>query len=623
MALIVRTTSVTSDGAQISVGHGNDLYITPNASIVRTANGSVIHNFTVGSHVRIAGEVHSTAGNLPVISGVASDGRGANLTIYSTGVVTGLSETIRMFGAGRLENAGEIASGNVAIDYGFIGVGLGFDLVNTGRIVASNYAIVRFFSDTANSGGLRLINDGEIISGGSAVVTGVLTASDLVINRGLIIGTIHTGPGADRVENFSAGQRGQIQGLVDLGTGNDTYVAAGGQESVEGGTGTDLIDYRNTGATRLFLDGSSGPGGAATGAVITGFEQAIGSATGADLLSGTSGANRLEGLGGNDTLRGLGGADTLVGGAGNDLLDGGAGNDRMEGGAGNDTYIVDAPGDVIVEAANGGTDTVRTSVSITLAAHVEQGVITSAVGRSLIGNAMGNLLTGGAGNDMLYGGAGNDTLLGGAGADVLWGGDGNDRLDGGAIGDRMIGGAGNDTYVVNDAFDQVVELAGGGLDTVETSISLTLAAHVENGVITGAAGLSLRGNALANRLTGGAGDDRLIGAAGRDTMTGGAGNDTFVFLSRNDKRNAITDFSGGDVIEIKVSGFKAGLVAGALDPGRFVAGANALDANDRFLYRQSDGKLWFDANGSAAGGRRLIADLNDGATLDAGDFLLV
>src|SRR5262249_48731664 len=51
----------------------------------------------------------------------------------------------------------------------------------------------------------------------------------------------------------------------------------------------------------------------------------------------------------NDMIYGTGGNDTLTGLAGDDLLDGGTGADTMAGGAGNDSYVVDDPGDVVVE----------------------------------------------------------------------------------------------------------------------------------------------------------------------------------------------------------------------------------------------------------------------------------
>jgi Ca2+-binding RTX toxin-like protein len=48
----------------------------------------------------------------------------------------------------------------------------------------------------------------------------------------------------------------------------------------------------------------------------------------------------------------------------------------MAGGLGNDTYIVDDAADAVTEVAGQGTDSVRASVSYTLAANVEALVLT-------------------------------------------------------------------------------------------------------------------------------------------------------------------------------------------------------------------------------------------------------
>lgn len=149
----------------------------------------------------------------------------------------------------------------------------------------------------------------------------------------------------------------------------------------------------------------------------------------------------------------------------------------------------------------------------------------------VVGNSAGTLqvfaplagndsLSGGTGNDQLLGGLGNDTLDGGDGGDSLDGGGGNDSLAGGAGADTLTGGAGNDVFFVNDASDLVLELAGGGADTIITSLAMTSREHVEalriaDGVsgitLTGSAGNDiLVGNGLANRLSGGAGDDVIL-----------------------------------------------------------------------------------------------------------------
>ena len=99
------------------------------------------------------------------------------------------------------------------------------------------------------------------------------------------------------------------------------------------------------------------------------------------------------------------------------MLDGGTGADQMAGGLGNDTYLVDDENDLVIEAANQGTDTVRASVSYTLAANVEKLVLTGTADLDGVGNALGNALTGKSGANVLTGGAGNDTIDGGAGID--------------------------------------------------------------------------------------------------------------------------------------------------------------------------------------------------------------
>src|SRR6202023_2493081 len=64
----------------------------------------------------------------------------------------------------------------------------------------------------------------------------------------------------------------------------------------------------------------------------------------------------------------------------------------------------------------------------------------------------------------------------------------------------MLGGAGNDTYIVHNVGDVVTEAVGGGTDTVNASVSYTLAALSEveimngTGGTAGLPGLTLTGN---------------------------------------------------------------------------------------------------------------------------------
>ena len=99
------------------------------------------------------------------------------------------------------------------------------------------------------------------------------------------------------------------------------------------------------------------------------------------------------------------------------------------------------------------------------------------------------------------------------------GGDGNDLLIGNAVDNVLQGGAGNDTYVVQNAGDQVVELAGKGTDLIQTRCTYTLPDNVENGSIVVGTSINLVGNALANTLTAGAGANALDGKGGSDTAS--------------------------------------------------------------------------------------------------------
>ena len=101
-----------------------------------------------------------------------------------------------------------------------------------------------------------------------------------------------------------------------------------------------------------------------------------------------------------------------------------SGKDTMTGGAGNDTYVVDNSGDVVIENAGNGTDTVLSSINFTLGANFEWLTLSgsasdgtgNALSNNITGNSGSNILSGLAGNDLLNGGAGNDTLVGGLGA---------------------------------------------------------------------------------------------------------------------------------------------------------------------------------------------------------------
>ena len=109
--------------------------------------------------------------------------------------------------------------------------------------------------------------------------------------------------------------------------------------------------------------------------------------------------------------------NVIVGNSGNNYLNAGKGADRMAGGLGNDTYGVENVGDVVIEAANGGTDYVRATISYTLGANVENLALIGNAQINGIGNALNNTIVGNARPNVIIGMGGRDLMTGGGGAD--------------------------------------------------------------------------------------------------------------------------------------------------------------------------------------------------------------
>jgi Ca2+-binding RTX toxin-like protein len=146
--------------------------------------------------------------------------------------------------------------------------------------------------------------------------------------------------------------------------------------------------------------------------------------------------------------------------------------------------------------------------------------VLAGAGNDVIRTGGGNdILFGEAGDDELDGGAGNDYLFGNQGNDRLFGREGNDWLDGGLGNDRLEGGNGNDTYVIDSLGDQIIDMAGTGMETVRASVNWTLQAGLDHLFLTGAARTGtgnsfdnfIRGNNLGNTLEGGDGNDTIFG----------------------------------------------------------------------------------------------------------------
>lgn len=145
-------------------------------------------------------------------------------------------------------------------------------------------------------------------------------------------------------------------------------------------------------------------------------------------------------------------------------------------------------------------------------------------------------------------------------------------------------------------------------------------------------------------LNGGAGNDLLTGGAGNDILRGGAGVDTFVFgktATDGSGIDRITDFNSGigEKIMLSAYAFEAlevsvkepvtwvgldsdGKDRGSLAASNFAIGKEAQDANDRLVYDQATGALYYDADGNGAGAAVQFVQLRAGTSLSADCFLI-
>lgn len=493
--------------------------------------------------------------------------------------------------------------------------------------------------------------------------------------------TVTLGAGEDFADGGTDDDRldgGDGDDVLKGGTGSDTLIGGAGIDILMGGIGDDTYDVDRS-SDRVVENGKEG-----TDTVIASISWTLsatlenltlsGSAAisgtgnaGPNVLdgSGNSAANVLKGLGGNDTYilgagdtaveLATGGTDTVVasvtytlwpnlenlqltgnssisgtGNAAANVLDGATNSaaNELRGLRGNDTYILGS-GDVADESTGSGTDTVRSSLSFSLAdtthakGAIENLALTGSANINGTGNGLANTITGNSGNNVLDGGAGVD---------------------------RMAGGAGNDTYVVDNAGDVVDETGGSGTDTVRAWVRFNLAdtghakGSIENLTLLGTANINGAGNASANAITGndgknlldggsgvdtlagGAGDDTLVGGLGNDILSGGAGADKFVFNSALSAANVdrIADFvTADDTIFLENSIFTKLTATGTLADANFCIGAQAQDANDFVIYNSATGVLFYDANGNGSGGQVQFAQLASGLGLTHNDFLIV
>jgi Ca2+-binding RTX toxin-like protein len=586
---------------------------------VITENGVIVTDFpsviAYGSYVlQVDGDIFAAAAAIGV-AGIAGPTIVGTVRIGETGSISaGIGIYAAFSTAYIINNAGSVISGDEAVSLNHVGTAVGDTaevltdkafITNTGEIIAEGFLTTAIYIDSCL---LDLTNAGTII--GNVEVANLQDLETLtIVNTGTITGEIIAG-GIVTLSNSGTIQNaiqalaatslvltntGAILGEVNGSATGDVFYLAGGTVTgfVSGGAGSDAY-FVNGSTARLVEMGNSGLADEELSQISwtlgANFENLA--LTGADTINGSG--NSLD-----NTIAGNDADNVLRGGGGRDVLFGGKGVDTLLGGVGNEVYSIDEF-DTVVELANRGTDIVEVKEafdgnSSTLGDNLEDVFFFKPFAMTATGNT---------GNNSIATGDFNDTLNGTTGTDALDGGNGNDTC-------------------ITDGGDTLID--SGGTDTVQSSVSFTLATGFENLTITGTA-VARTGNSAANTIIGNAGANSLNGLLGNDTLTGGAGSDNFIFTTAlgASSIDRITDYNAATDTTRNDNAVFTGLAAGTLAATAYVqnTSGNAADASDRIIYETDTGALWFDRDGTGAAAKVQFATLATGLTLTAADFLV-
>jgi len=145
----------------------------------------------------------------------------------------------------------------------------------------------------------------------------------------------------------------------------------------------------------------------------------------------------------------------------------------------------------------------------------------------------------------------------------------------------------------------------------------------------------LLGSEFDDDLGGGKGNDKLYGGSGRDILDGGVGKDLLHGGPHGDLFRFSTKLGSGNVDKVKQFSPYYDRIAldtevfttlhrGVLDADAFRIGKSAVDREDRIMYDQKSGALFYDPDGIGGSKKIKFAVLVDKPdTVHEGDFLVI
>lgn len=475
-----------------------------------------------------AGGSDTTA--FPGVTGEFSKGDfGLNQTLYTVMSYNDYQFTAAKYGA---------AAGPMAFDIAAIQAAYGANTTHHAGDDAYHFTHDSAWQSIWDAGGTdTIVYDGSLAAtidlraatlvkqdGGGGYVSADATGhGGFTIANGVVVENATGGTGDDKLigndaDNILSGGDGSDK--INGGKGNDTLVGGEGRDVIKGEDGDDRIvsgdgwgEYDGgAGADTLVLSGARSDYAVvmtAAGkymltdlrtdrtredriAAIEQVEFAGQIVAEADLNAGVLIYGKT--MGGNH-LVGTASTDELWVWYGTNSLDGGAGADVMHGGDGDDTFYVDDPLDYVLEYGESKNDVVYSSISYQMPTYVEKLVLTGNGDIDGTGSSRANIIVGNAGKNVL------------------------DGMSSKANEDTLIGGAGDDVYILRWTVSNIIEQAGGGIDTVRAMVDCTLAANVENAEIEPGRWINVTGNGLANTIFDNGGQNTLNGGAGIDTIS--------------------------------------------------------------------------------------------------------